>query len=140
MQDNFPGIIMDRDKTHSFEVKMCPEKHTGQGRALINYKKRDGTKRFQIVRLMAPRGRYAYATVVGHYDRDNVIKLDYDLRKTLGVDIGQEVEIEVKKCRLLGIIRWYLTVPDPLVRVPAYLALISTILGLTSLALALKPS
>lgn len=140
VHDNFPGIIVDRNNTHSFIVKSCPEKHTGQGRALINYKKRDGSRRFQIVRLTAPRGRYVYATVVGHHDEEYVIKLDYDLRKTLGVAIGQKVEIEVKKCRLLGIIRWYLTVPDPLIRVPAYLALVSTVLGLISIVLAIKPS
>ena len=131
---------MDSNNTHSFRVKRCPEKHTGQGRALINYKKRDGTRRFQIVRLTAPRGRYAYAAVVGHYDEEDIIKLDYDLRKTLGVEIGKKVDIEVKKCRLLGIIRWYLTVPDPLIRVPAYLALVSTVLGLISVVLAIKPS
>jgi hypothetical protein len=88
---------------------------------------------------MAPGGLVAYAAVVGHYDDERIIKLDYDLRKTLGFKIGQEAQIEVKKCRLLGMIRWYLTVPDPLVRVPAYLALVSTMLGLISLVLALKP-
>ncbi|WP_196774337.1 hypothetical protein [Rhodovulum sp. MB263] len=138
--DNFPGIILDRANTHSFTVQKCPEKHTGQGRALINGKKRDGTKRFQIVRLTAPRGRCAYAAVVGHNDRENIIRLDYDLRKTLGVDLGQEVEIEVKKCVFLGILRWYLTVPDPLIRVPAYLAMVSTFLGFISLVLALRPT
>jgi len=137
--DNFPGIILNCANTHSFTIGRCPEKHTGQGRALINYKKRDRTKRFQIVRLTAPQGRCAYAAVVGHYDPEYIIKLDYDLRKTLGVEVGQKVEIEVKKCRLLGILRWYLTVPDPLIRVPAYLALVSTILGFISLVLALKP-
>lgn len=140
VHDNFPGIILDRANTHSFTVGRCPEKHTGQGRALINYKKRDRTKRFQIVRLTAPQGRCAYAAVVGHYDPEHIIKLDYDLRKTLGVEVAQELEIEVKKCRLLGILRWYLTVPDPLIRVPAYLALVSTILGFISIILALKPT
>jgi hypothetical protein len=130
---------VDGKRKHSFLVVKCPEKHTGQGRALINYKRRDGTKRFQIVRLMAPGGLTAYAAVVGHHDKEDIIKLDYDLRKTLGLKIGQNAQIEVKKCRLLGIIRWYLTVPDPLIRVPAYLALVSTALGLVSLVLALKP-
>lgn len=137
MQDNFPGLIVDRKNVNVFSVNRCPEKHTGQGRALINYKKRDGTKRFQIVRLMAPKGSVAYAAVVGHYDDEHIIKLDYDLRKTLGLELGQKAEIEVRKCRLLGILQWYLTVPDPLVRVPAYLALLSTVLGLVSMLLAL---
>lgn len=131
---------MDRDKTHSFVVSKCPDKHTGQGRALINYNKRDGTKRFQIVRLTGPGGRFAYAAVVGHYDKEHIIKLDHDLRKALGVEVGQKVEMEVKKCRLLGILRWYLTVPDPLIRVPAYLALVSTVLGLLSVVMSIKPS
>lgn len=140
MNDNFPGIIVDRTNTHSFTVGKCPEKHAGQGRALVNYNRRDRTKRFQIVRLTAPRGRYAYAAIVGHNDPEHIIKLDYDLRKTLGVELDQRVEIEVKKCRLLGILRWYLTVPDPLIRVPAYLAMVSTCLGFISLFLALKPT
>lgn len=140
MQDYFPGLIVDRKQVNLFIVKGCPEKHTGQGRALINYKKRDGTKRFQIVRLMAPGGLVAYAAVVGHYDDERVIKLDYDLRTTLGLKLEQEAEIEVRKCRLLGILRWYLTVPDPLVRVPAYLALLSTVLGVVSIVLAFTPN
>jgi hypothetical protein len=78
--------------------------------------------------------------VVGHYDKEHIIKLDHDLRKALGVEVGQKVEMEVKKCRLLGILRWYLTVPDPLIRVPAYLALVSTVLGLLSVVMSIKPS
>jgi hypothetical protein len=139
VQNHFPGIIVDHKNTNLFKVKPCPEKHTGQGRALINYRKRDGTKRFQIVRLMAPGGRVAYAAVVGHYDDDDIMKLDYDMRTALALKIDDEVPIEVKKCGLLGVLRWYLTVPDPLVRVSACLALISMALGVVSMILAFAP-
>lgn len=134
----FPGLIVDLENAHSFQVKKCPEKHAGEGRVLINYKKRNGARRFQVVRLMTEGGHTAYAAVVGHYENDDVIMMDYDLRTALNVKLGDRLTIEVKKCRILGLLRWYLTVPDPLIRVSAYLAVLSTGLGLLSIGLSLK--
>lgn len=130
---------MDQAKTNAFKVKLCPEKHAGQGRALINYQKRDGTKRFQIVRLMAPGGHFAYAAVIGHYDAEDVIKLDYDMRTALRIQVNEVVPIEVTRCGLYGVLRWYVSVPDPLVRVSACLALISLGLGVVSMIVAFAP-
>ncbi|KPA20248.1 hypothetical protein shim_32360 [Shimia sp. SK013] len=135
--DFFPGVIVKHDKTYRFTVKKCPDKHAGRGRALINYKRRDGTKRFQIVRLTAPEGLTAYAAVVGHYDDESIIKLDYDLRKHLNLKAEQEALIEVVKCGPISILYWYLTVSDPLIRVSACLALVSLALGVVSIVIAI---
>lgn len=126
---------MNERKTHSFSVKRAPEKHSGNGRVLVNFQRRDRAKRFDVVRIVAPSGRQAYAAVVGHYDAPNIIKMDYDLRTTLGLAVDQEIDLEITRCWLPGTIRWYLTVRDPLIRVPAALAALSVVLGALSLFL-----
>jgi hypothetical protein len=139
LQNDFSGLIVDRERTHLFFVTKCPERHAGLGRALIHHSKRDRTKRFDVVRLAAANGHSTYAAVVGHRDNEKVIKLDYDLREALGLDVGECARIEVTKCSMLGTLWWYLTVPDPLVRVPAFLACVSLVLGVLSFVFAIKP-
>lgn len=130
---------MDRTKVYSFKIMKCPESHAGSGRALINYERRDGTKRFEVVKLLTPSGNFAYAAVVGHWDDPSYMKLDYDLRKILGVELNQYVEIEVTKCGFFGTLKWYLSVADPIVRTSAFLAVLSLGLGVLSLFLAIVP-
>lgn len=129
---------MDERRTHTFIVRKAPEKHTGNGRVLINYQLRDNARRFEVVRIVAPSGKQAFAAVIGHYDKPDVIKMDYDLRTTLGLKENEQTPLEITRCRLPGTIWWYLTARDPLIRVPAILAAVSIFLGILSLALALK--
>ena len=59
--------------------------------------------------------------------------MDYDDRKALVVEPGERVEFEVKMAGLLGAAKWFLSVRDPHIRISAWLAAISLILGLVSL-------
>jgi hypothetical protein len=123
---------------HNFVVRKAPEKHTGNGRVLINYLRRDNARRFEVVHIVTPSGKQAFAAVIGHYDEPDMIKMDYDLRTTLGLKENEQTPLEITRCRLPGTIWWYLTVRDPLIRVPAILAAVSVILGVLSLALAFR--
>ena len=134
----FPGLLILADKTHSFVVKKCPEKHSGRYRALINFARRDGAKRFEIVQITSTTGKSVRAACIGHYQAPNIIKLDYDLRSALGVQLEQEVILEIKKCGFLGALFWYLSARDPMIRVPAVLAAISVGLGMLSVVLAIN--
>lgn len=130
INEQFPGLIVDEAKTHKFIVRPCPRKHASKGRVLINFNRRDGAKRIEIVKLTTPSGKMAYAAGNGHWDDAETIKMDYDLRVELGLYLDQEIAIEVRRCGFFGTLWWYLTVPDPLVRIPAFLATLSVSLGL----------
>lgn len=138
LRHSFPGLVVNERKIHTFVVRQAPEKHTGNGRVLINYQRRDNAKRFQVVRIVAPAGKQAFAAVIGHYDEPDVIKMDYDLRATLGLEENDRTSLEITRCRLPGTIWWYLTARDPLIRVPAILAAVSVLLGVLSLVLAFR--
>jgi hypothetical protein len=73
---SFPGLVVDEPRIHVFTIRMAPEKHSGNGRVLINYKRRDNAKRFEVVRIVAPSGRQAFAAVIGHYGAPEVIKME----------------------------------------------------------------
>lgn len=135
---SFAGLVVDERKIHTFIVRPAPDKHTGNGRILINYQRRDNAKRFEVVRIVAPSGKQAFAAAIGHYDDPDVIKMDYDLRATLGLEVDDRTPLEITRCRLPGTIWWYLTARDPLIRVPAILAAISVFLGMVSLVLAMR--
>jgi hypothetical protein len=118
-----------------FEIAELPLKHSGQGRAAINYQRRDGASRFDIVCISRGDGRFVLATVIGHYSDDDVIKLDYDLRALLGVLPSEKLTLEIDRVGILGTLVWYVTVRDPQVRVSAVLAMVSLGLGVIGLVL-----
>lgn len=137
LDTRFPGLIIMSSKSYLFVVKKCPDKHAGKYRALINYRRRDGARRFEIVRITTPAGKSVRAACIGHYDAPNVIKIDYDLRAALDLKPDEETPLEIVKCGLFGSLLWYLSAQDPIIRVPAVLAAISVGLGLLSVVLAI---
>ncbi|WP_037546516.1 hypothetical protein [Stappia stellulata] len=123
--------------TKKFKIRRMFKEHVGLGRTAINYKFRNGTNRFEIVRISKCDGCKILASVIGHDLAENVICLDIDLRRALKVEPGDELELTVKKADLFDTIWWYLTVRDPRVRISAVLALISVVFGGLGLLLGL---
>ncbi|WP_380056122.1 hypothetical protein ACFE33_01820 [Falsihalocynthiibacter sp. SS001] len=138
IQSKFTGIIVKNEKCHKFTIKSCPDKHSGLGRVLVHFKRRDNSKRFQIVRILTPKGKAAYAAVIGHYESPDYIKMDYDLRDELGLSVGETTLLEIKRCGPFETVYWYLTARDPLIKVPAVLALTSVGMGVVSLIISLR--
>jgi hypothetical protein len=116
--------------------KKAPLRHTGKGRVLLHETTRGDVRRFGVVRLMTPAGRCTYAAVIGHTKEEDVIQMDLDMRESLGLRPDEFAELEIRKANALGTLWWYLTVQDPLIRVPAVLAALSVFLGLLSVILA----
>jgi hypothetical protein len=59
----------------------------------------------------------------------------YDIRTALGVKKGGHIEFTVQKVRWLGRVCWLLKTPDPAVSLPAWLAVISVLLGVVGIVL-----
>jgi hypothetical protein len=75
------------------------------------------------------------ASVLGHEDETDKILLDIDQRADLGVVEDRSIELKLTQLGFCGRVRWYLSVPDPAVHVPAWLAAWSVALGALGLIL-----
>lgn len=132
---------MREDCCHTFEVQALDLRNAGKGRAAVHYCKRDKAKRFQILKVLrCDTGAFVLAAAIGvrKNDPDDRIRLDMDLRDALGVELGKRVRLEVTKCGLLGTLVWFVTVRDPVVRVSAWLAVVSLSLGILSILLSFR--
>ncbi len=135
------GLIMRDDCCHTFQIHEMHLRHSGLSRAALHYERRDKAKRFQIVRIMrCDNGLFIHAAVLGlgAGEPKNRIRLDRDLRELLGVELGASCQLEVTKCGWLRTLAWFLTVRDPMVRVSAWLAAISIILGIMGIVLSFR--
>jgi hypothetical protein len=104
---------------------------------VIHNSQRDGAKRHQVVRILTSCGKFADAAVIGRQVLDNKIGMDFELRNSLGLNVGKKYSLEIRKLRFWGALRWYLRRRDPAIRIPALLASLSIGLGVVSLLIAL---
>lgn len=134
------GIICKEDCCHKFEIQKIDLRNAGKGRIAVSGKKRDGAKRFQIVRVSrCDTGERVYAAPIGVRPGEcTVVKLDLDMRQLLNLDVGQKVRLQITKATIFGSVWWFLTQRDPAIRVSAWLALTSVFLGLLGVLLSLR--
>jgi hypothetical protein len=67
------------------------------------------------------------------------IAIDEAVREKLGVEIGESHVFKVRRLTRLGQFVWFLRASDPAVRLPAWLSVISLILGVIALGLGAWP-
>lgn len=111
-----------------FEVAEALQRDVGRDRVRIHYSRRDGAKRFVILRLQG-NGTTALVSALGHESDVNIIRMDYDLRSMFGVNKGEKIRLKVSRAGLRGKLCWYLSATDPAVHIPAWLATLSVCLG-----------
>jgi hypothetical protein len=106
------------------------------GRLLVrvNVKYRVGIPRYGIARLTNSSNSKSLNVLVLGHDDAKAIFMPYDIRTELGVERGGQLDFTIKKVGWIGKVCWYLRTPDPAVHVPAWLALVSVILGALGLA------
>ncbi len=110
-------------------VKSLPTSDAGRLLVRLNVKYREGISRYGIAELTnTQKSKTQNVLVLGH-DDDGAIFMPYDIRAALGVDNGAELEFSIRKVGWVGKILWLLNTHDPAVHVPAWLALISVLLG-----------
>lgn len=110
-------------------VRPLPSNDAGRLLVRLNTKYRTGISRYGIARVTnIQEAKSVNVLVLGH-DDDGAIFMPYDIRVALGVAKCAELEFSIEKVRWLGKIHWLLNCPDPAVHIPAWLALISVLLG-----------
>jgi hypothetical protein len=122
----------------TLRIGTSDNRNKGKKRVLLHRDYRDEAHRHQIVKLTVPSGRFVLLEVIGREEKDkNLIGLDRDDRDHLGVELGQDVRIDVTKCGLLGTVIWYVTNNDPSIRISAILAVLSVSLGILGVLLSI---
>lgn len=101
----------------------------------IHISKRDGADRHDIVLISRDDGRFVSGSVIGHERKSNELQLDYDLRRALGANLNEELELTMERLRWPGVLHWYVTVRNPHIRISAILAIVSVGLGVVGLVL-----
>lgn len=121
--------------SYKFRVGKAPVDDIGLGRVRVHYTRRKGAKRFTVFEISNGKRSFV-ASVLGHEDEPDKILLDIDQRSDLGVAENSPVELQLTQVGFCGRVRWYLSVPDPAVHVPAWLAVWSVALSTIGLILA----
>lgn len=118
-------------------VKALPPNDSGRLLVRVNKAYRAGIPRYGIANLTNTENNKSVRVLVLGHDDDSAIFMPYDIREALGVDKGGKLNFAIKKACLLGKCWWLLRTPDPAVHVPAWLALISVLLGVIGIAVSL---
>ena len=105
----------------------------------LNTKHRAGVERYGVARLTNNiNGKALDVLLLGH-DRDDAIFMPYDIRERLGVAKISELDFSLRKVGLWGLLRWYVSSPDPAVSIPAWIAVIGLALAIVGFVLAALP-
>ncbi|GHB31276.1 hypothetical protein GCM10007094_19740 [Pseudovibrio japonicus] len=92
---------------HKFHVKVMPLKHSGSGRVMIKYNRRDGAQENERVIITKNKKARCTAVVWGHEEAEDVIKLDVDLLTKLDLNEGDEVYLWVDRASFRGRLKSY---------------------------------
>ena len=128
-------------RTDEFIIKKSLKNDFGRDVVRMHWSHRPFATRYDIVRI-SHEGKYVYAPILGLRgdEKRGIAHIGYDLRKRLGLpdeatDGDRHFKLTIEKARLFGQLQWYLCTKDPAVKIPAWLAAWSLVLGALSLIL-----
>jgi hypothetical protein len=114
-------------------VKGLDSREWGTSRVRLHYSHRSGVQRYGLGKITnTETSKSVVAVILGHDDIQGIY-MDYDTRDELGVSKGDTLAFDVASVRLPAKLWWYLTISDPLIRIPAWLAVWSIILGVAGI-------
>lgn len=116
-------------------VKGIPANDGRSDLVRIHYKARSEEvfPRWSVARLSC-NGKRRYVVVLGHEEAENVIQMDIDHRFAFGVEKNETAEFELRRAGFWGNIRYLLGAHDPMLRLPAWISIVSFFLGMLSFA------
>jgi len=96
-----------------------------------------------VCKITLPTGKKVFAIIRGMRDagvpvEKPIAKMDERLRNRLGLQVGDRVELRLKKVGTIGEFRWAWSASDPAYRAMARMALLSLTLAVLSVILAIK--
>lgn len=117
-------------------VKKLPSADAGRLLIRVHHSHRYGIERYGIAKFKnLENSKDTLALVLGH-DENDAIFMPYDIRTKLGIEKGTQLSFEIETVGILSKLKWYVQSCDPAVYLPAWLAVISIILGFLSILLA----
>lgn len=128
--------------TAGFRIKKELKEDSGREVARMHVSNRRFASRYDIIRIKHGTNQ-VFVPILGLDGVENkaVARLGYDLRERLGisktdVSTDKRINLTTEQVGWWGQLYWYLSTKDPAVKVPAWLAFWSFILGATGLTLA----
>lgn len=120
-------------KIPTLEVKGLGKHEWGISRARLNIKNRNGVNRYEVAKLTNLNNNKSTLVLLLGHDDETGIYLDFDTREELGLEKGEKVQISATKVRLFSKLLWYLKTKDPMIHIPACLAVLSVALSIIGL-------
>ncbi|MBL3576243.1 hypothetical protein JMK10_02945 [Rhodovulum sulfidophilum] len=127
----------------SFIVRRSLKSDFGRQVARMHWSNRPFANRYDIVRI-SHKDNHIFVPVLGlgEDESGHIARLGYDLRRKLNLPKDATVKEErfnltIEKAGFWGQLYWYLSANDPAVKVPAWLAFWSVMLGLAGFLLAI---
>lgn len=118
-------------------IKRLQSNDAGRQLVRLNIRYRDDIDRYDIAKLTNnANGKSLLALVLGHDDK-TAIYMPFDIRRALGVKIGDNLDFSVKKAGFFCRLSWYVKSPDPAVHLPAWIALIGLGVGIVGVIVGL---
>ncbi|MCT8989528.1 hypothetical protein NYR54_04345 [Chelativorans sp. SCAU2101] len=114
-------------KTLTWRVVKARVPDTARDVIRLHKKHRGTIGRHDVVKLSA-NGNSCHVSVLGTEEED-VIEMDLDTRLDLGVMHDQTYEFSLTRAGVVGQLRWYLDAKSPAIRIPAWLAFWSLLMG-----------
>ena len=119
-------------------VEGLPPGDSGRLLVRLNTKYRQDVGRYQIARLTNNDSDKKLNVLILGHDREDAIFMPYDIRTALGIaKKGEKIEFSIQKVGWIGMLRWYCCSPDPAVKIPAFLAVLSLIFSVIGIFLGL---
>lgn len=118
------------------KVKGLEVREWGATIVRLNHTHRNGVKRWEIAKIInnEKSSLSSLVMLLGH-DEKNAVFMAYDTRVELGVDEDIELDFSIEKAGLWDRFNWYTSNRDPMVRIPAKLAVLSFGLGVLGVLL-----
>lgn len=83
-------------------------------------------------------GHHVLVVARGQQGNDETIQMDEFTRRRLGgVALNAELDLTISKATMKDQLLWYIHATNPAIRIPAWVALISVLLGLISVVLSI---
>ena len=120
-------------------VKGLPEGDNGRLLVRLNRQHREGIDRYGLAKITNNANQKSMIILVLGHDDEDAIFMPYDIRTGLAVSRAERLDFSIAKIGMPGKVLWYVNSPDPAVYIPAWIAVVGTILAVLGLVIGVIP-
>ncbi|WP_276651735.1 hypothetical protein [Thalassospira lucentensis] len=135
----YTSFIYTKDSVvPKLQIKGIERHEWGISRVRLHISHRNGADRYDVAKITNKLNSCSTLVILLGHNDDKSIFMDFDVREDLKIDKDEELDFSVQKVSWPGKLQWYLQTKDPMIHIPAYLAVISLALSITGLIVGLS--